>query len=49
MVVACKPKRSVGMVYRIRCADSVCKPPEGAVVKNRGAERLGKGACKGIR
>jgi len=39
--------------HRIRCADRVCKPPEGAVVKSHGAERSGKdvvqttsGECK---
>jgi hypothetical protein len=38
---------------RIRFADSVCKPPEGAVTKSCGAERSGKdtvetvsGTCK---
>jgi len=43
----------LGLAYRIRCADGVCKPPEGAVVKSYGAERSGKdaviavsGACK---
>lgn len=33
----------VAWAHRIRCADRVCKPPEGAVVKSYGAERSGKG------
>ena len=34
------------MAYRIRCADRVCKPPEGAANKNCGAERSGKDAVQ---
>ena len=35
-------------VYRIRCADRVCKPPEGAVIKSHGAERSGKDAVRTV-
>jgi len=31
-----------GMTHRSRCTDDGFKPPKGAVVKSRGAERLGK-------
>ena len=36
------------MTYRIRCADRVCKPPEGAVIKSHGAERSGKDAVQTV-
>ena len=39
-------RTSLERAYRIGCANSICKPVEGAVAKSCGAERSGKGAVQ---